>query len=69
MRTKTIFLLVCYAAVGCNAESPTELDAINPAALHGDFLLTFSSTTCSLKGMELSFAQFGDGGALPVTRT
>ena len=64
MRSKTIFLLFCITAVGCNAESPTELDAINAAALHGRFLLTFSSTTCLLQGMELSFAQFGDGGAL-----
>jgi len=65
VRTKTVFLLFCITAVGCNAQSPTELDAINPAALHGDFLLTFSSTTCSLPGMELSFAQFSEGGALP----
>jgi len=64
VRSKTIFLLFCITAVGCNAESPTELDAINAAALHGRFLLTFSSTTCLLQGMELSFAQFGDGGAL-----
>ena len=65
VRTKAICLLVCIAAVGCNAATPTELDAINPAPLHGRFLLTFSSTTCSLKAIEVSFAQFGDGGALP----
>ena len=65
VRTKTICLLVCIAAVGCNAGSPTELDQINPAQLHGRFLLTFSSATCTLNGIELFFGQFGDGGALP----
>ena len=65
MRTKAICLLICLAAVSCNAGSPTELDEINAALLHGRFLLTFANATCTLKGIELSFAQFGDGGALP----
>ena len=65
MRTKTICVLVCIAAAGCNAGSPAELDQINPAELHGRFLLTFS--TCIPKGMELSFAQFGDGSSLAET--
>lgn len=65
VRTKAICLLVCLATVGCNAASPTELESINAASLQGRFLLTFSSSTCSIKGIELSFAQFREGGALP----
>ena len=65
MRIKAICLLVFLAAVGCNATSPTELDSINAASLHGRFLLTFSSSTCSIKAIQLSFAQFRDAGTLP----
>ena len=65
MRAKTPLAFVCFAFAGCNADSPSALATINPALLHGHFLLVFSNATCTLEEIEVSFSQFSNGGALP----
>ena len=65
MRTRTALALVCFAFAACNADSPSALATINPALLHGHFLLVFSDATCTLEEIEVSYSQFSNGGALP----
>ncbi len=61
-------LLVCCLTLGaCNAEAPTALADINPAAIHGKWGVAFSAATCTLSEIQVSFTQFSSGGALPDT--
>jgi len=65
VNSKAVLVFACTVALGCNAKNPTALDEINPASLHGEFLLTFSNAICTLQGLEMTFTQVSDGGALP----
>jgi len=62
---KIAVALACLALLGCNAGSPTALAAFNPALIHGRWAITFSSNSCDLSEIQVSFTQFGSGGPIP----